>query len=101
MKAKLSLAFGLAALLALVVHLHAQSTGTVAWSNIHTVKVTADFTDGNGVTTAQNIPNLILTFPAGPAATYQVDCDLYYSQATNVADTFAVQFNTNAPTNAA
>jgi len=64
----------------------------------------ADCTDGNAVTTLQSPcgttagPGPQLTFPSSPAAqTYYVDCDLGYSQATNVADAYGVQFNV-APT---
>ncbi len=60
-------------------------------------KVAADFTDGSAVTTAQNIPALQFNIPSVPATTFQISCELNYSQATNVADTFAVQFSV-APT---
>lgn len=95
-------ALGIVAALAAVSmsHLHAgQASGAVNWSNIHTFRLAADFTDGGAVTTLQNIPGLTLTLPAGAAATYQIDCDLFYSQATVVADTFGIQFSI-APTNA-
>lgn len=56
-------------------------------------KVGADFTDGNGVTTAQNIPALQFNIPSVAATTFQLSCEIGYSQATNVADTLAVQFS--------
>lgn len=102
MKRTLLTLLTLAALLAgLAVGQHrvqAQAAGAVNWSNIHTFRLAADFTDGGAVTTAQNIPGLTLTLSAGQAGTYQIDCDLFYSQATVVADTFALQFSI-APTN--
>ena len=75
----------------------AQGTGTVSAIYAHQYKLTADFTDGSGVTTAQNIPALAFYLPANLAQTYHIDCDLAFSQATVVADTFAMQFST-APT---
>jgi hypothetical protein len=80
-------------------HSRAQAPGAVGWTNIHTARLGADFTDGGAVTTLQNIPGLTMVLPAGSAATYQFDCDLFYSQATVVADTFGFQFSVS-PTNA-
>lgn len=75
----------------------AQGVGVTAPGYAHQYKLTADFTDGSGVTTAQNIPALAFPLPAGVAQTYYIECRLAYSQATVVADTFAIQFS-NAPT---
>ena len=76
-----------------------QPSGLQNFAFLHVAKQASDFTDGNGVTTLQNIPGLAITLPAQSAVTYQVDCDIFYSQATNVADNFGVQFTGNAPTN--
>lgn len=79
--------------------LHAQQTGYQNWAFIHTVKVPADYTDLTAATALQSIPALVMTFPSSTAATYQVDCDLFYSQATVVADGFGMGFLGNSPTN--
>lgn len=77
-----------------------QQSGGTNWAFVHTARVAADFTDGAAVTTLQTITGLQLTYPAGPLAqAYLVDCDLYFSQATAVADNFGVQFVT-APSSA-
>jgi len=78
--------------------LSAQSVGYTGWNNVHSAYTRADFTDGNGVTTLQNIPGLLFYLPANQAVTYRIDCDLEYSQATNVADSFGVTFGIS-PTN--
>lgn len=76
-----------------------QISGGGATQFFHASRLASDFTDGSAVTTLQNTP-LVVTFPGSAIAqVYQVDCDLYYSQATNVADNIGVQFSA-APTNA-
>jgi hypothetical protein len=77
---------------------HAQQGGYGGWQNIHMAHVTADWTDGSGVTTLQNIPALQLSLPANQTGNFWIDCTLAFSQATNVADNFGVQFGV-APTN--
>lgn len=79
---------------------HGQAPGSVSSANIHTATLAADFTDGGGVTTLQTIPGLSLTLPAGAAASYQIDCEIGYSQATVVADGLGIQFTGVSPTNA-
>lgn len=76
----------------------AQQPGFVNWSNQHIAYQHADFTDANAAG-LQNIPGLAFYLPAGIATTYAIDCDIYYSQATVVADGFGIQFSV-APTNA-
>lgn len=70
-------------------------------------RLAADCTDGTGGTTLQN-PCLNVTTNAGPqlalpanpsAQAYYLDCDVWYSQATNVADTYGVTI-VPAPTSA-
>lgn len=87
--------------------LHAQAPGWQTWQNMHGVRLTADCTDGGGVTTLQN-PCANVTTNTGPQVTfnansiaqaYQLDCAWHFSQATVVADSIGVQFGTS-PTSA-
>ncbi len=78
---------------------YAQAVGYQGANNVHIAFVNADFTDGSGVTTLQNIPRLQFALPASQGVAFKIDCDLFYSQATNVADSFGIQFS-NSPTNA-
>jgi hypothetical protein len=79
--------------------IHGQLPGYREWDNLHMVYVRADWTDGSGGTTLQAIPDLTFSLPGGQTGPFKIDCDLYYSQATNVADNFGVKFSSN-PTNA-
>jgi hypothetical protein len=87
--------------------LRAQSNGALNVIYMHATRLTADCTDGGGVTTLQNPCAAVTTnagpqvgFPANPTSqAYYLDCDLWYSQATAVADSYGVQFS-SSPTNA-
>ena len=76
----------------------AQAVGYREWDNWHMAYVRADWTDASSAS-PQNIFGLSFILPAGQLGPFKIDCDLYYSQATNVADTFGIQFSV-APTNA-
>lgn len=95
MKRVTALSLTVAALLALsAVPAVAQQEGQNGANGIFLQqKVNADFTDGSAVTTAQNIPALQFNIPSVAATTFQLSCEIGYSQATNVADTFAIQFS--------
>lgn len=95
------LALPILALLALTLsptRLPSQATGYLNWSNGHMAYLNADFTDANA-SGLQNIPRLTFALPALQTGPFKIDCDLFYSQATVVADTFGIQFS-NSPTNA-
>lgn len=63
----------------------------------NTATLASDFTDSNA-SGLQAITGLSFTLLANSAYKYKVDCDLMWSQATNVADTFGLQDVTVAPT---
>ena len=87
-----------ALLLAFALTARAQQAGYREWDNWHMAYAHSDWTDASSAS-AQNIPGLVMVLPAAQAGPWSIECNLWYSQATNVADNFGVQFSVS-PTNA-
>ena len=75
-------------------------TGTATLFNrgLQVVALTSDFTSGSGTTALQTITGLSFVLQANLAQTVTFECNLSYSQATNVSDQFGIQAATFAPT---
>lgn len=81
------------ATLAVCAPAYAQQEGIAGNGVFLQQKVPADFTDANSAS-AQNIPALQFNIPSQPGATtWQVSCEIGYSQATAASDSFNVQFS--------
>jgi hypothetical protein len=97
MRLKLGVAAALLLIVAAIIYGQGGATAYLPLNQSNAI-LTADFTDGSGTTTLQNITGLSFTLGTNTAQVRLIDCYIMYSQATNVSDAFGVQDVSLAPT---